>query len=119
MGAPEGYGKEGSVEVKIDQVWDGVIEARRVMLTNQNILSQIEMSRKLEHPEEWASAKNNDVRRAMLEEWISINPVSDSGEDYYEVKTELIEASHAFKLGMLEVRRLQMRIDWIQASSPV
>lgn len=102
---------------RIEAAYDRAIQARRDMIVARNVLANIEANAKQEHEEEWASAKNNDVRAVLLAGWIAESPTGDTGDDYFETRAERQEAELAFKLALLEIERLKLLVEAAKAGA--
>lgn len=96
---------------RIEAAYDRATEARRAMTVARNVMADIEANAKQEHPEEWASAKNNDVRAVLLARWVAENPTGDTSDDYFETRAERQDAELTFKLALLEIERLRLLVE--------
>jgi hypothetical protein len=73
---------------EIEKVYDLLYTARKHMARNLEDMSDIEEEIKCsdDHFEEWASAKNNDIRHILVLRWIQADP--DVAMRYYEARSK-------------------------------
>lgn len=89
---------------RIEAAWDEAIETRSVMLYASRNLEDLRAQAKLDHADEWAAAKNNDVRAVMLAGWLE-------EDDYYGRSVlEYQEGRMGFRLALLEIERLKLLV---------
>ena len=90
---------------RIEAAYDRAIEARRAMLAARDAMAVLEAQAKQDHADEWAGAKNNDVRAVLLHGWLS-------GEDAYLEASDDYEGSRAaYRLALLEIERLRLLVE--------
>lgn len=92
------------LETRIESVFDEAAATRRMMIEHQREVLRLEADAKLEHRDEWAGAKNNDVRAVLLAEWLAEN------EEYRENRGNYDTAREEFRISMLEVERLRLLV---------
>lgn len=69
-------------------------------------LRDLEEEVKLDHFDEWASAKNNDVRYIMVLRWI--NEDLATAEAYHIARKAYREARNAYRLAVIDARKLEL-----------
>lgn len=89
---------------RIEAAFDEAIEARSVMLYASRNLEDLRAQAKLEHADEWASAKNNDVRAVLLAGWL------EEDDAYGKAVLEYQEGRIGFRLALLEIERLKLLV---------
>lgn len=98
--------KEGAVTLneRIETAFDEAIRHRRAMLEARYEVSNKEANAKLEYRDDWAGAKNNDVRRVLLEEWLA-------GDDvYWQARLAYDKARDEYRVALLEIERLKLLV---------
>lgn len=89
---------------RIEAAFDAVIASKAQMHEALYFMDLAEESARMDNIEEWASAKNNDVRRAIV-----LRELADN-EDYHAARTRHRDNRDGFRLGMLEVERLKLLV---------
>lgn len=90
---------------RIERAYDDAKNERLAMHRALETIRAVEAGAKAAHSEEWASAKNNDVRAVMLAEWCC----EDS--DYDQARADYDEAKIGFRLATLEIERLRLLVE--------
>ena len=94
---------------RIEAAYNEVIEQRGRMLEAQGEIRRAEENAKVEHSDEWASAKNNDVRKVLLAEWLQ------NDDPYIQARIAYDDARDSFRLEMLEIERLKLLVELAKA----
>lgn len=89
---------------RIERAWNEVIKHRAAMMTAAAVIEQAEENAKMENREEWANAKNNDVRKTIVLRELAGDPT------YQAARVKYKDERNMYKLEMLEVERLRMLI---------
>ena len=89
---------------RIEAAFDEAKACRETMLDAGRNLEEMRAGAKLDHAEEWAGAKNNDVRAVMLAGWLE----EESG--YGKNVVEYQEGRDGYKLALLEIERLKLLV---------
>lgn len=100
---------ERDLSERIEAAYSEVIEQRKTMLDALGEIRRAEENAKVEHSEEWASAKNNDVRKVLLAEWLSHD------DPYIQARIAYEGARDSFRLELLEVERLRLLVELAKA----
>lgn len=90
---------------RIETLFDTIRAARETQSKARLDLSNIEENAIQEHIEEYTSAKNNDVRKALLSGWIA------EADGYIEAKKTITAIDAELELLELEKTRLRYLID--------
>jgi hypothetical protein len=97
--------KSKTVIERIEDAYDAAAEHRANMHDAHGaMISQEEFVLKGERLAEFRSAKSNEVRKALLKDWLS------DDEDYLLQKERYEENRFAFRLAMLEIDRLRLLV---------
>jgi hypothetical protein len=94
---------------KINETFDELIAAKRRLQQSSNEISDIERRTKMENLEKWVDAKNNDVRRAIIEEAL------EEDERYQSERNRRRIARDEFRIAWLEVERHKLVIQALNA----
>lgn len=89
---------------RIETAFDEAIEHRWLMLEARHQISNKEANAKVEHRDDWAGAKNNDVRKVLLEEWLANDDV------YWQARLAYDKARDEFRVALLEIERLKLLV---------
>lgn len=89
---------------RIEQAFDNAIKYRRLMQYNEWAIQSFEEAVKLEHADEWAGAKNNDVRALLVSQKLEDN------EEYEQAREDFERASLEFQVAKLEIDRLRLLV---------
>lgn len=100
---------ERSLSERIEAAYDEVIQQRQQMLHALGEIRRAEESAKVDHSDEWAAAKNSDVRKVLLAEWLA------GDEPYQDARVAYEQARDSFRLEMLEIERLKLLVELAKA----
>lgn len=90
---------------RIEAAFDRAIEARSKMDAALYLTRNLEAAAKADHADEWASAKNNDVRAVLLAGWLS-------GNEQYSLQREAyLGFQRTYRLALLEIERLKLLVE--------
>ena len=90
---------------RIEAAYDEAKGWREQMLYAQRNLDEMRAEAKSNHADEWAGAKNNDVRAVMLAGWLY-------GDSHYDKNVlEYQEGRIGFRLALLEIERLKLLVE--------
>ncbi len=89
---------------RIEAAFDDAVRAREAMFNARATTEAREANAKLDHADDWASAKNNDVRAVMLASWLHDDDV------YQRVRAEYEEVRDTYRLSLLEIERLRLLV---------
>lgn len=92
------------MEQKINEVFDRVIGAKRLVQTAAYAIKSQEMDARMENLDEWIQARNNDVRQAIIDRALA------NDQDYWSDRVQYENARDEYELAMLEVERLRVLI---------
>lgn len=95
---------ERSLSERIEAAYDEAISQRERMLEAQGEIRRAEENVKVEHSEEWAGAKNGDVRKVLLAEWLAHDDPYVQARIYYD------RARDSYRLYLLEIERLKLLV---------
>jgi hypothetical protein len=101
----------GDLPARIERAYDDVKDQRLAMHRALDIIREIEAEAKAEHSDEWASAKNSEVRAVLLDEWCG-----DDG-DYDQARADYDEAKIQFRLATLEIERVRLLVEAAKAEA--
>lgn len=101
---------ERGLAERIEAAYDEAKQYRETMLYARRNLDEMQVSAKLDHAEEWAAAKNADVRAVLLVTWL------EEDEQYGKNIVELQEARIGLRLALLEIERLKLLVELAKAS---
>lgn len=94
-----------SLSERIEAAYDRAIEQRRIMFGARDAMTGMEAGAKQQHADEWAAAKNNDVRAVLLYGWMG------EEDDYLEAFDDYEGARMAYRLALLEIERLRLLVE--------
>lgn len=98
-----------SLSERIEKAYDRAIEQRGIMLEARDAMTSLEAGAKQDHADEWAAAKNNEVRAVLLYGWMA-------GEnDYLEAFDDYEGARKEYRLALLEIERLRLLVEAAKA----
>lgn len=99
-----------SLYERIEEAYDRAIRERGSMLADLGTMRRIEERVKVEHKDEWAGAKNNDVRATLLAGWLA-----DEDYDYAAYRDCYEKARDEYRLALLEIERLRLLVEAAKA----
>ncbi len=99
------------IATEIEQSYGRAIKARAAMFEMQRAIRHAEATAKVDHLDEWASAKNNDVRFVLLATWLQDN------EEYWKQRRAYDSASEDYRMAHLEIARLKLLIQLVAATN--
>jgi hypothetical protein len=100
---------ERSLSERIEAAYDEAKAYRGRMFLERGEIEEREENAKIKHSQEWASAKNNDVRRVLLQEWL------DGDAEYLHASQQYHIARNAYRLALLEIDRLKLLVELAKA----
>lgn len=96
---------------RIEATYEAAIRSREAMFNHRAVVQGREAAAKLEHADEWASAKNNDVRAVLLAAWLADDLVYQQRRGDYE------DARDTYRLTLLEIDRLKLLVELEKADA--
>lgn len=99
------------LNTRIENAFDEAILNRKLMLEAQWEVQLKETNAKVEHPDEWAAAKNGEVRSMLLADWLR-----DDAE-YWSRREDHNTARNLYRIGLLEVERLKLLVEARKAAA--
>lgn len=94
----------GSLADRIEAAFDRAIKSKSLMQYSQLTMRLISDDAKLEHRDEYAGAKNNDVRAVLLHDWLQ------DELEYWAARKNYDEARDDYRLALLEIERLKLLV---------
>lgn len=94
---------------RIEAAYDRAIEQRAIMLEARDAMAALEAGAKQDHAEEWATAKNNDVRAVLLHGWMA------DEDNYLEAFDDYEGGRKEYRLALLEIERLRLLVEAAKA----
>lgn len=90
---------------RIERAYDDAVGERLAMHRALETIREVEAQAKADHADEWAGAKNNDVRAVMLADWCKNNA------DYLQARADYDEAKIQLRLATLNIERLRLLVE--------
>ena len=101
---------------RIEAAYDRAVGARRTMQIEQTVMADEEQSAKMDNLEEWTAAKNNDIRRAIVERALGEpNGVEGAPSLYWNARRAYTDARNEYRLAHLEIERLRLLVEAVKA----
>lgn len=94
-----------SLAERIERAYNEVCEQKRIMQKTLREFRGWEAATKLEHGEEWAAAKNDNVRKVLLDGWLEEDLDYQKARDSYESHRD------RYRLALLEIERLKLLVE--------
>lgn len=105
-----------SLSERIENAYDVAVEAKRTMQVEQSIMADEEQSAKMDNLDEWTAAKNNDVRRSIIERELGEPGGVDGAPSlYWTARRAYIGARDRYRLALLEIERLRLLVEAAKA----
>ena len=98
-----------SLSERIEAAYDRAMELRKAMMQDLLMVRVKEQQAKLEHADEWASAKNSEVRGVLLAGWLASDEHYEAYKDNYEGHRD------RYRLAHLEIERLRLLVEAAKA----
>lgn len=89
------------MEQRIEAAWDEAISQRSAMMAAETVMQNSEETAISDLGEEWANAKNNDIRKALVRDALA------GDEGYQEARVGYRAARNVYRLKMMEVSKLR------------
>lgn len=101
--------REKPLALRIEDTYDARTAYESAMEMAQHSMDEARLRVKLENKDEYAGAKNNDVREVLMAEWLA------EDEDYQEALEDYSIAARKAKRAELHAKRLRLLVDLARA----